>query len=104
MGNQKICWKAGDGLAAGNGMVAEVEEQAGGEDDGGASIEPALAPQPELTVLEEGASSREDQTQVEQQSISGKLSIQVDHEEASEDMEYKEVTPVGKGYAFNKLI
>merc|ERR1711947_17730 len=26
--NQKICWKAGDGLADGNGMVAEVEEQA----------------------------------------------------------------------------
>ena len=45
--NQKICWKAGDG------MVTEVEEQAGGEDDGGASIEPALAPQPEQTVLAE---------------------------------------------------
>ena len=85
-------------------MVTEVGEQAGGEDDGGASTEPALAPQPEQTILAEGASSREDQAQVEQQSLPGKLSIQVDQEEASEDIRYKEVTPEGKGYAFNKLI
>merc|ERR1712074_115160 len=41
---------------------------------------------------------------VEEQSQSGKLSIQVDQEEASEDMEYKQVTQGGRGYAFNKLI
>ena len=85
-------------------MVTEVGEQAGGEDDGGASTEPALAPPPELSMLAEGSSSREDQTQVEEQSLSGKLSIQVDQEESSEDMEYNQVTQGGRGYAFNKII
>merc|ERR1712105_451859 len=89
--NHKIGWKAGEE------MVTEVEEQAGGEDDGGASTEPALAPQPEQTILAEGASSREDQAQVEQRLLPGNLSIQVDQEEPSEDMRIKEVTPEGKG-------
>jgi len=88
--NQKIGWKAGEE------MVTEVGEQTGGEDDGGASTEPALAPQPEQTILAEGASSREDQAQVEQQLLPGKLSIQVDQEEPSDDMGTKEVTPEGE--------